>query len=150
MKLILPAFLLTTFFSSQAQILDPVKWNFSSKKIGDKTFEVQLTATLNTNWHIYSQTQSSDASVQPTEVNFSANPLVTLDGKVKELGKMEIVHDRKLGFSVNQYSGKVVFVQKIKVKSNTKTTVVGTIEYMTCDNSRCLPPKKIPFTITLK
>jgi len=143
--------LVLTFFvaacSTQAQ--DPVKWSYSAKKTADKTYEVCLTATIDRGWHLYSQSQPEDAIATPTEIVFSKSPLLTMDGTIKEIGKLEKYHDKTLDISANQYSSKVEFVQVVKVKGNGKTNASGTIEYQTCNDERCLPPKKINFTVTL-
>ena len=135
---------------AHAQMLNPVLWTFTSKKIAPKTYELHLTAIIQSSWHLYSQTQPSDAIINPTEIVFNSNPLVILDGKTKEIGKMELYADKKLGISANQYSNKLEFVQKIKLKTNVKTNISGSVEYQTCDDKKCLPPKKIDFTIALK
>ena len=134
---------------SQAQKLDPVQWTYTAKKIADKTYEVHLTANIQNTWHLYSQLQPADAINQPTEIIFKKNPLVVIDGKVKEVGKVEMFKDERLKISANQYSNKVDFVQKVKLKSNTKTNLVGSVEYQTCDDKKCLPSKKIDFTVAL-
>ena len=132
-----------------AQKIDPVQWTYSAKKIADKTYEVHLTANIQNTWHLYSQLQPADAINQPTEIIFKKNPLVVMDGKVKEVGKMEMFKDERLKISANQYSNKVDFVQKVKLKSNAKTSLVGSVQYQTCDDKKCLPSKKIDFTVAL-
>ncbi|MBK7433482.1 MAG: hypothetical protein IPI66_05915 [Chitinophagaceae bacterium] len=134
---------------SQAQVLSPVLWTFSSKKIGDKSYEIRLTANIQKSWHMYSQTQPADAIVNPTVVSFKTNPLVKLDGKLVELGKLELYKDKKLGISANQYSDKLEYVQKVKLKSSAKTKMVGSVEFQTCDDKKCLPSKKVDFSIAL-
>ena len=129
--------------------LNPVSWTFSSKKINANVYEVHLKATMQPGWHLYSQKQPADAIAQPTSFNFNKNPLVDFDGKVKEVGKLIKFRDEKLDVSANQYSGKVNFVQLVKVKGKAKTAVTGKVEYQTCDDKKCLPPKTIPFSIAL-
>ena len=80
----------------------PVSWSFNSKKLSDKTFEVHLTANIQSGWHLYSQDQPSDAIAIPTSVTINNNPLLKLDGKVKEVGKMEKFTDKSLGISAHQ------------------------------------------------
>lgn len=133
-----------------AQMQNPVHWTYTAKKIADKTYEIHLTATMDQSWHLYSQTQPEDAINQPTEILFTKNPLITLQGKTKEVGKMELFKDTRLKISANQYADKVDFVQVVKLKANVKTNVVGSVEYQTCDDKKCLPPKKIDFTVALK
>jgi thiol:disulfide interchange protein DsbD len=128
----------------------PVSWSFNSKKVSDKTYEVHLTANIQSGWHLYSQDQPSDAIAIPTSVTINNNPLLKLDGKVKEVGKMEKFNDKNLGISAHQYSNKVDFVQVVKVKSSAKTNVSGSVEFQTCDDKKCLPPKTVDFNIALK
>lgn len=135
--------------SLQAQQANPVSWTFSSKKIGDKQYELHMTATIQKGWHLYSQTQPEDAIAIPTGFKINNNPLLALDGAIKEEGKMEKFHDAKLELSANQYSNKVNFVQVVKLKANAKTNVTGTVEFQTCNDEKCLPPKKVNFTIDL-
>jgi len=130
--------------------LNPVTWSFTSKKIADKTYEVQMKASIQNTWHLYSQNQPEDAIAIPTTFSISPNPLFQLDGKIKEMGKLEKYSDASLGVSANQYSNSVTFVQKIKLKANVKTNFNGSVEYQTCDDKKCLPPKKVKFSIALK
>ncbi len=129
---------------------NPVTWAFSSKKIADKTYEVHMKAAIQPGWHLYSQSQPEDAIAIPTGFTLAANPLFTLDGKIREVGKLEKFHDKKLDISANQYSTTVDFVQVIKLKTNAKTSLTGNVEYQTCNDERCLPPKKVNFSIAIQ
>jgi hypothetical protein len=129
---------------------NPVSWTFASKKVSDNVYEVRLIANIQPGWHLYAQSQPEDAIAQPTTFNFNSNPLLSLDGKVKEVGKLEKFKDDKLGLTANQYSNKVDFVQLVKVKGKAKTNVTGQLEYQTCDDKKCLPPKTVNFSIALK
>jgi DsbC/DsbD-like thiol-disulfide interchange protein len=129
---------------------NPVSWSFSTKKISDKTFEVHLTANIQSGWHLYSQNQPEDAIASPTNFTINNNPLLKLDGKLKEVGKMEKFKDKTLGISAHQYSNKVDFVQVVKLKSKAKTNISGSVEFQTCDDKKCLPPKTVNFNIALK
>lgn len=149
-KIVFGLVLMTTVAVAHAQVLNPVQWSFTSKKTGDKTYEIHLTANIQSGWHLYSQTQPADAINIPTEVLFNVNPIVSMDGKIKEAGNMEVFKDKRLGISANQYKDQVDFVQKVKLKVNTKTNISGTVEYQTCDEKKCLPPKKLTFNLALK
>lgn len=140
---------ISSFFSTEAQI-NPVQWSFSAKKVGDKTYELQMTANIQEKWHLYSQTQPEDAIAIPTEFVFNKNPLLSFEGNVKEVGKMEVYRDKTLDVTANQYSNSVKFVQTVKLKANAKTNVTGNVEYQTCNDEKCLPPKKVNFNISIK
>jgi thiol:disulfide interchange protein DsbD len=145
-------FTMVLMFSISAafsQIQSPVSWSFTSKKISETNYEVQMTATMQAGWHLYSQTQPKDAIAQPTSFKFTNNPLLQLDGIIKETGKMEKFTDKELDVSANQYSNKVVFAQKVKLKGKAKSNVGGTVTYQTCDDKKCLPPKTVNFNIAL-
>ena len=131
-----------------AQIKDPVKWTASSKKVGDN-YKVTLTATLPRPWHIYSQ-KTGEGGPLPTKLSFTKNPLLSLVGNVKEEGKLKEVYDKNFDTKVKFYGEKVDFVQTVKVKGNVKTNVGVTVEYMTCDDTQCLPPTKKTFNVALK
>lgn len=148
-KFVLIVFSLFTAAVAMAQAANPVSWSFSSRKISDNVYELQMTATIQQGWHLYSQNQPSDAIAIPTSFNFNKNPLLDFDGKVKEVGKLQKYKDAKLGVSANQYSNKVVFVQKIKLKGKAKTNITGKLEYQTCNDQKCLPPKTIDLSIAL-
>ena len=140
--------LLVSAFSF-AQTLNPVSWSFTSKKLADNSYEIQMVATIQQGWHLYAQEQPKDAIAIPTSFAFNKNPLVSLEGKVKEIGKLEKYKDDKLGVAANQYSTKVVFVQKVKLRGKAKTNVTGKLEFQTCNDQRCLPPKTINLSIPL-
>ena len=144
---ILSLLLLTAIAS--AQVKDPVKWSFAAKKLNATTYELHLTAHMDDDWHIYSQTTPDDGPV-PTSISFSRNPLVTAKGSVKESGKVEEHFEELFGVNVRQFSGKVVFVQTVAVKAGVKTAVNGSVEYMACNDRECMPPKRQSFSIALK
>ncbi len=147
-RLFLVAALATIASLSSAQVKDPVKWEFSSKKKDATTYEVRLTATIDNGWHIYSQT-TPDGGPIPTTIEFTKNPLLVLDGTAKEVGKLEQKHEALFGVDVKQFSNKVEFVQVVKLKGGAKTVVNGTVEFMVCNDRECLPPTKEKFSITL-
>ena len=134
-------------FAVSAQIKDPVKWATASRKVANG-YEVVVTATLPKPWHIYSQFTGEGGPVA-TNFTFSKNPLVTLSGSVKEVGKLKEQFDKLFDTKVKYFGEKVQFVQGVKVKGNVKTNIIVTVEYMTCDDSQCLPPTKKTFTVSL-
>ena len=132
-----------------AQSGTKVKWEFISKKIADKKYEIRLVATIQPGWHIYSQNQSADAIALPTTIKFVNNPLVVLNGKPKEVGKLFDQFDKAINARSKYYSNKVEFVQNITLKSNVKTAITGEVEFMVCDDRQCLPPDVAKFSVKL-
>jgi thiol:disulfide interchange protein DsbD len=135
-----------------AQIENPVHWTFSATKISANTYEVILSATIDKPWHLYSQFTGKGGPI-PTAVVIKANPLLQIpSGKATEIGKAEKTLDANFGnppIPVVYFSNEVRFVKKVTVKGNVKTNVAGTIEYMVCNDNKCLPPTKQSFDIKL-
>ena len=131
-----------------AQMQSPVDWTFSTKKINATTYEIYLTANLEPGWHVYSQS-TPDGGPIPTTISFSKNPLVSLNGKAKELGKLEQRFEELFGVDVKQFSDKVSFVQTIQLKGKVKTLLNGNVEFMTCNDRECMPPTTQKFSIAL-
>lgn len=134
-------------FASMAQIKDPVKWTAASRKKAGG-YEVVLTATLPEKWHIYSQ-KTGEGGPIATNFKFTKNPLLTFNGEVKEAGVLKENYDKFFSTKVKYFADKVEFVQAVKVKGNVKTNVDVTVEYMTCDDTKCLPPTKKTFNVLL-
>ncbi|HMG16802.1 MAG TPA: cytochrome c biogenesis protein CcdA, partial [Saprospiraceae bacterium] len=73
-----------------------------------------------------------------------------LVGKVEEdkLNRKEI-QDPVFNMKVVKYLHKAIFRQSIKVKDPTKP-IKGYLNFMTCNNERCLPPKDVDFSFVLQ
>ena len=146
MKKIFFTFLIAAIsIGSNAQLLNPVQWTFSAKKIGDKTYELHLTALIDGDWHIYAQ-DAGEGPV-PTSFKFTPNPLLSLTGNVKEEGKLEKAFDKNFNSTLKYYEKQVDFVQKVKLKTSATTVAKGTITFMICNDRQCLPPRDVPFSI---
>lgn len=132
------------------QIENPVSWTYEAKKKTADTYEIVITADLQHPWHIYSQNTGKGGPV-PTTISFKANPLITVTkGKAKEIGKLEKMFDKNFNTNVLSFSEKVQFVQTVKVKGGIKTNLSGTVYYMVCNDSKCLPPVKKSFDLKLQ
>jgi len=144
------ALLLLVMLSSMAfaQKKDPVSWAFSAVKKSGNTYEVLIRATLPKPWHIYS-VKSPKGAGMPTNILFKKNPLISLLGPIKEVGKMQQQYDENFDMTVKYFSNEVVFIQTIVLKGKAKTNISGSVEYMICDDERCLPPATKSFEIKL-
>jgi hypothetical protein len=125
-----------------------VNWTFESKKLSDKKYEVKLIANVQNPWHIYSTTQAEGGPL-PTKISFTRNPLASLEGGIKEVGKLEKHFEEVFEIDTKFFNDKVEFVQIVNVKGG-KTNLTGKVEFMACTNEQCLPPQEVPFTIALK
>lgn len=142
----LAAFLLIAF-SANSQIYDPVTWDFSYEKKGSNNYELVFTAVIEKGSHIYAMVIPEGG---PIPTSFTINPPsgFTLDGKTYEVTKPEEAFDEAFGFKIKSFSGKAEFRQKISSQSSS-FTVTGVVNFMSCNNTTCSPPKDVEFSIKI-
>ncbi|HEX9826074.1 MAG TPA: protein-disulfide reductase DsbD domain-containing protein [Flavobacteriaceae bacterium] len=137
--------------SISAQILKPVKLSFSSNKIDSNIYEVHLKAQVDTGWHIFSQYSEQDDGIGPlpTSITFKQNDMVAIQGKPKEVGELQEKFEEVFEVNTKCYYNEVVFVQKVKTKTNKPVILEGTITYMACKDEQCLTPQEVEFEVVL-
>ncbi len=102
------------------------------------------TATLPKTWHIYSQATPKGGPVA-TKISYKTNPLLLIDGAAKETGSLKTTHDPVFDVDVKYYNDKVDFVQVVKLKTPATTSLSGTVEYMICNDEKCLATHQTSF-----
>jgi len=140
-------FTLTALFflsASFAQILNPVKFNYSAVKKGNNLYELRIKTLLEPKWHIYS-IKNPPGGAEPTTIKVKEGNRV---GTTKEKGKLKSIYDEAFQLTQNYYENTVDFVQLVKISSGSKK-ITGTIVYMVCNDKQCLPPKDVEFNIKL-
>ncbi len=140
------AILLITF-TANSQIYDPVIWDFSYEKKGDKSYELVFTAEIEKGSHIYAMDIPEGGPI-PTSFTINAPSGFTLDGKTYEVTKPEEAFDEAFGFKIKSFSGKAEFRQKITSQSSS-FNVTGVVNFMSCNNTTCSPPKDVEFSIKI-
>lgn len=138
---------LLLFCSSYAQIHEPVKWSFNKEKISDSEYNLIFKASIDEGWHLYSQF-IEDGGPIPTSFSFTESPDYQLIETTIE-PKSEEEWDPNFEMTLKYFSGEVTFVQAIKVLNSEALTVEGSLEFMACDNSQCLPPEIQEFKINV-
>ncbi|MDB4925995.1 protein-disulfide reductase DsbD domain-containing protein [Mucilaginibacter sp.] len=149
MKKLLTALLLFIVFAIQgkAQILAPVTWSYAAKKTSTTEAVIFIKATIDDGWHVYSQFVKEGGPVKTT-ITFAPSKTYALIGSTiepKPISRMEKVFNMEVGF----FEHSVIFQQKIKLSAK-QTIVKGKLEYMTCNDEKCLPPDDIDFSIPVK
>ncbi|MBK6835004.1 MAG: sugar transporter [Bacteroidetes bacterium] len=143
----LSLFLLITISSYSQVNFNPVTWDLSFEAINDKEGFIVLKATIEDKWHIYSQKQNGDGPI-PTSFKFSnSKAFVAVDSTMEP--NAEKIYSEVFGTDVISFSKEVVFKQKIQRKNKKEFEIKGELEYMACNDNSCLPPKTIPFIITV-
>ena len=138
-------FLFAILLSAMAwsQVLEPVKWSFSSEKTADNEAVLTFRAEIEKHWHLYSQ----DIPMAPPATTFyfeGDTTLYELIGTVTESESVE-EFDPNFDMVLKYFSDEAVFQQKIRLLTDGPVTVKGFLNYMCCDDKRCLPPEDVEF-----
>jgi len=125
-----------------AQVLTPVKWEITTQKVSDSEIAITYKATIDEHWHLYSQ----DIEMAPpaTTFEFEKNDGYELVGEIMESKSIE-EYDKNFGMKLKYFADEAVFTAKIKLLTKDKVVVKGYVNFMTCDDTRCLPPSDEEF-----
>lgn len=146
-KILLLITILAIATGAFAQIEKPVKWSYAAKRINSTEAVVFLRATIDPGWHIYSQNVKDGGPIK-TSFTFTPSKEYALIGKTAEPTPLTKFEDA-FKMNVSYFEKTVTFQQKIKLKSANATSVKGQLEYMTCNDKKCLPPEDVDFDIAL-
>lgn len=150
-KLYASLLLLLTFVGVQAQILNPVSWKTSVEKKSDTEFMITFNATIEPEWHMFSQFTPDGGSL-PTVFTFkNAKGNYQLVGKTIESPYKKVYSDV---FEVDEYlfENKAQFKQTVKITNPKNNSVKVFVEYQVCKESCIQQDKtfdiKLPITAT--
>jgi thiol:disulfide interchange protein len=130
------------FFSLNlcAQVLEPVKWEFDIEKISETEFNLVFKANIEKGWYIYSQEQQSEESFAPTTYfefqNMEGN--YQLNGKTTE-PDVPVIFDKIFQEDVKKFKDQAIFKQSITLINKDLKQIDVTVDYQTCDDSKCIP-----------
>ncbi|BDS13953.1 protein-disulfide reductase DsbD family protein [Aureispira anguillae] len=130
----------------------PVNWVIKFNKISEDEVDLIATATIGEGWYVYSQTLESEDGPIPTTINFEGEAVVEEVSNVEstsvpenKLKMMDEVFDMEL----TKFKHDLTITQRIKVK-DPKTPIIGYLNYMTCDATKCMPPTDVEFNFSFK
>ncbi|MEY3052553.1 MAG: hypothetical protein RLY31_2338 [Bacteroidota bacterium] len=126
---------------------NPVSWSFRADKVTEGVYDVVFKATIRPGWYVYSQYLESDDGPIRTSFHFEDHPGVRLEGKNQEVGKKYEGFDELFGMNIVKFSGEPTFTQRVTARAG--TVLSGYLEFMTCDEEKCLPPVSVDFSIGL-
>lgn len=133
------AFFCLTSMELVAQKESPVTWKFELKKISTSDYIITATAKMKTSWVLYSQFTNPDGPI-PT--------LFMINGsKVKFVEESKVIKEHDDMFDVEVLKFKETAVFTFKGSNPASTSIKGSVEYMTCDGERCLPPVEVKFDL---
>lgn len=128
--------------ASGAQILDPVDYSHEVKQVSENVVELQVTATMDEGWHIYSTNTSKESMVIGTELNLPASDKYELIGGVKE-PVPHTEYDPNFQEELSWHGGSVTFSQRIRILAKEDFDLKAEFVYQTCNEEMCLPPEYV-------
>jgi len=131
-----------------SQVLHPVKWSWKSEKVSADEYKLIFKADIQKTWAVYSQFIQEGGPIA-TSFTFDEGDHFELIGKAVESGKLKKAYDKVFEMDIAKFYDKGIFTQKIKVKDASKA-ISGYLTFMTCDDTRCLPPTDEDFSFDLK
>ena len=138
------AILLLACGLASAQILEPVSWSTSVRTLEGGRLELVASAKIDAGWHVYSQFIGSDGPIPTTFMTPDSKDLV-VQRPVRE-PKAITEFDKNFGMELAYFSKKVDFVIDAKRKNEMAFTYTAEVDFMVCDDARCLPPELVSLT----
>jgi thiol:disulfide interchange protein len=132
-----------------AQIETPIRWGHSVKEKENGEILLAFTAAIDNNWNLYA-TDLPEGGPIATSFVIDKSADFELSGPIKSSVPATLKFDPIFGLELGYFSGKVEFVQVIKRNTDKKFSIKGYVEFMGCDDTRCIPPDSYEFTVNIK
>jgi hypothetical protein len=124
----------------------PIEWKAGLRRISEKTYELLFHADIDEGWYTYSQLLEGDGPV-PTSINFLDPERASPFGEPQETGPKRLKeYDSNFEMDLIKFKESATFRQKIRLSAPVES-VEGFVEYMLCNESQCLSPVEVPFTV---
>jgi len=148
-RTVLFCFLAFSFsFNLFSQVFEPVKWVTSTEKVSETEYVLISTATIDSGWHLYSQVVPDGGPI-PTSFTYKTNSDFSLISNTSE-EEGHTVDDPVFDMRIKFFEDKAEFRQRITVVNKELSIVEGEVEFMVCDDEKCLPPGYVDLQFNLK
>jgi len=131
-------------FTSFIHAQNHVKWTF---KYNAKSSTVIANGQIDAGWHLYSQKTDENAGPIPTKMVIEPSKNYKIVGTAIEGSVPHEIFDKNFESTVYLFESTYSSEQQIKVKK--PGTLKGEMQYMICDDTKCLPPISVPFTLEI-
>lgn len=131
-------------FTSLMYAQNHVKWTFNYNA---KSSTVIATGEIEPGWHLYSQKTDENAGPIPTKLVIEASKNYKIVGTAVEGTVPHEIFDKNFESTVYLFESHYAAEQQLKVKKS--GTLNGEMQYMICDDTKCLPPISVPFTLEI-
>jgi len=131
------------------QVMNPVQWDFSSEKLDNNEHMLTFKATIDRGWHMYGMDIPDNGPIA-TSINFEESDSYELLGAIEVVTKPKEKYDASFQMDIDLHSNEAIFQQKVLAVDDGGVSLQGFVEFMSCDDERCLPPKQEDFSFNLR
>jgi len=139
--------LLFVAFHATAQVIDPIKWNFSSTRSGND-LKLIFKASMEKGWHLY-DTGLPEGGPISTQFIYEDSTRFEVTGQLQKSPAPIEKFDNTFKMNLRYFSDTVVFTQLIRLKDNQTQSIKGYVTFMGCNEESCLPPNEVPFQFSV-
>lgn len=132
-------------FNNPSLCQNHVEWTC---RFDSESQRVTLFGKIDSTWHVYSPKTNPDLGPIPLSISFELDKGIKRKGNLQFLTEPTSYMDENFGGIVYIWEKGLEIHQAVRLKKSGKIKI--TLNYMACDETRCLPPidKVIELTIT--
>lgn len=129
-----------------AQIVNPVKFTVTTRRISPETIDVVFTGKIQSGWHVYSVNVPEGG---PTAATFTLSEASGVEkvGSLRQGSGAVKKHDDMFGMEVEYFENECRFTQRLRLVSRAYSAK-GYLEYGACSDHSCLPPTEVDFSVS--
>ena len=134
---LLTALLLIFQFAALAQDSAAVNWQATGKKITGKQYEIKLTGTIKTGWHVYAKPIAA-ADLAGFKITFSDSS-IKQNGPQQLSGNFKTITDKNFDVQAEVAETKLEVIQKITLTGDVPSKLKAVLLYNTASSQAFLP-----------
>ncbi len=140
LTVLLTVVLLLFYFSGNAQDSAVVTWQASGKKTASGQFEIRLTGTIKTGWHVYAKPNQS-VSIEEFKITFSDSS-IQKTGNLLVTGNIKTIDDKIFQTQTEVVTERIEIVQQINITGDVPARLKASLLYNTAGNDAFIPEEK--------
>ncbi|MCB0759942.1 MAG: thioredoxin family protein [Flavobacteriales bacterium] len=152
-RILIIGILILIFSPANCQVVDPVKWKMEIREGENGQSSIAFISSIEEHWHVYSTILSDDPEAFgpiPTSIEFEPNDQVEIIGVLSPISNMLTAYDPNFEMDLNFFENEAIFLQNLKCSPGVSTELRGTFNYMACDDSKCIFPDPINFSVVVE
>ena len=126
-----------SIFYLNAQVIEPVNWDYNVNKINDNEYNISFSASILNGWKLYSQF-SPDEGALPTSFSFINNISKFEADELFNEDDYIVGYDNVFKMDLYYYENEANFNQNVKLLDKDLNQIKVEIDYSSCDDELCI------------